>query len=113
MTFLGHLAGDPDTSSSIGHARREVEDAGSFVSTCQSSLVIRPFSRIIRLDVFTVLIGKLLDSLLNVPSQNKETFSVNTFNKVLTYLHVYFTFHISNALAFSEKLAFSVAQALF
>lgn len=65
--FLGHLAGDADAGAPVGHACREVLDAGGLVATRETPLVVVSLVGVVGTDVFAVILAQLLDGLFDVP----------------------------------------------
>lgn len=65
--FLGYLAGDADAGAPVGHSCREIFNAGGFMATRETPLVVVSLMGVICTDVFAVIFAQLLDGLFDIP----------------------------------------------
>lgn len=67
LPLLAHLARDADAGAAVGHAGRELVDAGGLQVAQQAALVVLAAAGVVHGDVLGVSLAQLLDGSLNVP----------------------------------------------
>lgn len=67
LLLLAHLARDADAGAAVGHAGRELVDAGGLQVAQQAALVVLAAVGVVHGDVLGVSLPQLLDGSLNVP----------------------------------------------
>ena len=72
LLVLPHLARDADAGAAVGHAGRELVDAGGFVVSGEAPGVVQPAFGIVRPDVVPVSLRQLLDRLLDDSVKSAE-----------------------------------------
>lgn len=81
LLLLSHRSWDANTSTTVGHACRELMNAGCFMATSKSSSIVQASLWIIGTDVVVVSLSKLFNTLLNAPSYGET----NINQKSITY----------------------------
>lgn len=73
LLLMAHVPGDADAGTAVGHASRELVDAGRLVETRQASGIVQPPLGVIGTDVVLVTLAQLLNGLFNVPAKGART----------------------------------------
>jgi len=79
---LAHLPRNADAGAAVGHAGREVVDAGGLVVAGEAPLVVLPAARVVDADVLGVAQRQLLDGSHNVSVIERRTAEASDHSRI-------------------------------